>query len=102
MRKLILIAAMVLVSATAQAGEMRGLTVASSDGQAATEQPKTAEAPKYVGRPSIQQQSSRSPQGQNPAAAQNAQTLRAAQLKHRRPSVLARVVYALHRHGIYW
>ncbi len=59
MRKFILIAAMALVSATAQAGSSRNLTLASNDPPAiaetkgadkATEQTAT-EAPKYVERP---------------------------------------------------
>ena len=59
MRKFILIAALVLVSATAQAGVTRGLTLASNDEPAAAEQPKAveapkaAEAPKYVERPRL-------------------------------------------------
>jgi hypothetical protein len=124
MRKLFLIAAMVLVSATAQARGTRGLTLASSDGQAAIEQPKTAEAPKYVGRPSIRQQSSQRPQAssqgmqqsrpgqqqgsqrlQRPdpvAAAKYAVAVKVEKLKCQGASTLARVRYALHRHGIYW
>src|SRR6202011_4379609 len=51
MRKFILIAAMVLVSATAQAGVTRGLTLASNDEPAAAEQPKASEAPKAVEAP---------------------------------------------------
>ena len=71
MRKFILIAAMVLASATAQAGQSRSLTLAANDDQpaAATDQakdqvkdqvketakpidaPKAAETPAYVERP---------------------------------------------------
>ena len=40
MRKFILVAAMVLVSATAQAGGSRGLTLASNDEPVAAAQPK--------------------------------------------------------------
>jgi len=50
MRKLILIAALVLVSATAQAGTKRGLTVASNEATA-TEAATAAETPKYAARP---------------------------------------------------
>jgi len=66
MRKFILTAAMVLASATAQAGQSRSLTLAANDQPAATtdqakdqvketatpvETPKAAEAPKFVDRP---------------------------------------------------
>jgi len=76
MRKLIVIAAMVLASATAQAGQRRGLTLASADQPAVTaaqatpadasstsepsrsveaaapsDAAKPADAPKFVGRP---------------------------------------------------
>jgi hypothetical protein len=47
---LLLIAALVLVSATAQAATKRGLTVASNDATA-TEATKAAETPRYVARP---------------------------------------------------
>ena len=56
MRKFILVAALVLASASAQAGASRGLALAS-DEPVTTEQPKAAEtskateAPKYVERP---------------------------------------------------
>ena len=56
MRKFLLITAMVLVSATAQA-QTRGLTLASNDEpvaaepQTPAETPKAVEAPKFVERP---------------------------------------------------
>ena len=69
MRKFILITAMVLASATAQAGGSRSLTLASNDPPAAAEPakpveqkaveqkpaetPKAAEAPAYVARPAV-------------------------------------------------
>ena len=54
MRKFVLIAALVLASASAQAAGMRGLTLASSDDQpaATTEQPKAVEAIKPIETPS--------------------------------------------------
>ncbi len=56
MRKLILIAALVLVSATAQAGTKRGLTVASNEATA-TEATTAAETPKYAARPAAPERS---------------------------------------------
>ena len=51
MRKFILIASMVLVSATAHAGPGRGLTLASSEEPAAIEQPKAVDQPKATEAP---------------------------------------------------
>src|SRR3977135_2439422 len=119
MRKFILIAALVLVSAAAQARGTRSLTLASSDESAKVEQPKAAEAPKSVAtpRPSFRQQSrqelQQSGQGmqqsrqrlQRPdpvTAAKYAVAVKVEKLKRQGASTLARVRYALHRHGIYW
>jgi len=116
MRKLILIAAMVLASASAQAGVSRGLTLASNDEPAAAEQPKAveapkaadtskpAEAPKFVDRPAAVNPTAdalKADEGK-PVADKNAQPLKAEKPKHRRESTEARVIYELHRHGIYW
>ncbi len=125
MRKLILVAALVLVSASAQAGT-RSLTLASSD-QTATaqlpnaQQPDAAEVPQSVARPSLRQRNSQRlqqsqglQQGQGMqhgqrmrrpgpvAAAKYAVAVKVGQLKRQGASTLARVRYALHRHGIYW
>ena len=64
MRKFILITAFVVVSASAQAGISRGLTLASNDASATVEQSKAAEAPTSAARqqPSIPQQSGQNPQ----------------------------------------
>ena len=125
MRKFILITAFVLVSASAQAGISRGLTLASNDPSATVEQSKAAEAPASVARqrPSIRQQGSQDPQqnsqslqqsqrmqqgGQRMrrpgliAAAKYAVAVKVATLKRQGESTLARVKYAMHRHGIYW
>jgi hypothetical protein len=118
MRKFILITAMVLVSATAQAGPTRGLTLASNDEPAAVEQaketpkeapkaveaPSAAEAPKFVDRPAPVNTTTEAPKAE-PAKAvadKNPQTPKADKPKHRRESTEARVIYELHRHGIYW
>ena len=124
MRKFILITAFVLVSASAQAGISRGLTLASNDPSAAVEQSKAAEAPASVARqrPSIRQQSVQNPQ-QNSQTLQQSQRLqqgrqrmqrpgpitaakyavavKVEQLKRQGASTLARVKYTL-RHNIYW
>lgn len=51
MRKSILIAAMVLMSATAQAAPSRSLTLALNDGPAAAVQPKAVETPQATEAP---------------------------------------------------
>jgi hypothetical protein len=116
MRTFILIAALVLVSASAQAGVSRGLTLASNDEPAAAEQPKTveapkavdaakpADAPKFVDRPVAVNPTADAPKGGDgkSVADKNAQPLKAEKPKHRRESTEARVIYELHRHGIYW
>jgi len=119
MRKFILITALVLISASAQAGITRSLTLASSDQPATAEPSKAAEAPTSAARqrPSIPQQSGQNlqqesqriqpggPRMRRPgpiAAAKYAVAVKVATLKRQGASTLARVQYALHRHGIYW
>jgi hypothetical protein len=116
MRKFILIAALVLVSASAQAAGMRGLTLASNDEPSAVEQPKAAEAPKaveatkpveapkYVERPAAVDTTTEAPKADaaRPVAVTNTQPLKAEKPIRRRESAEARVIYELHRHGIYW
>jgi hypothetical protein len=103
MRKFILIAALVLVSATAQAGTRRGLTVASNDATA-TEATRAAETPKYAARPAAADSSAQRLKAERAKrlAAQDPRALRAQQAKRKRGSILARVVATLHRHRIYW
>ena len=103
MRKFILIAALVLVSATAQAGTTRGLTVASNE-EPATEVAKAAEAPKYAARPAAVDTTTQRLKAERAKqlAERDPRLLRAEQAKRRRGAILARVVYVLHRHGIYW
>jgi len=110
MRKYILIAALVLVSATAQAGVTRGLTLASNDEPAVAEQPKAVEAPKavetpkYVDRPAAVSTTTEQPKVDQakPVADKNTQTLKVEKPKRKRESTEARVIRELHRHGIYW
>ena len=111
MRKFILIAAMVLLSASAQAGVSRGLTLASSEEPVVVEQPKTVdtpkavevpkvvEAPKSVERPAIVDTTTDQPKADSPKSAPDKI---AEKPKHKRESTEARVIYELHRHGIYW
>jgi hypothetical protein len=122
MRKFILITAMVLASATAQAGQSRNLTVASNDETATVAQPaaseaakpsdvksaevkpsetpapadaaKPADAPKYVDRPAAVDTAT--------APEKTTDVAKADKPKHRHESTEARVIYELHRHGIYW
>jgi len=124
MRKLILIAAMVLISASAQAGPTRGLTIASNDEQpAATDQSKNAEpksadtksadtkavdtkaeppkadAPKFVERPAAVAAPADAPKADQVKPTPDK---KAEKPRHRRETTEARVIYELHRHGIYW
>jgi len=102
MRKFILIAALVLVSATAQAAT-RGLTLASNE-LATAEQPKPVETPKEVERPAASETTVQQPtadQGK-PVAAKSTPTTRAGTPKRKRETTEARVIRELHRHGIYW
>ena len=123
MRKLILVAALVLASASAQAQPAakgsRSLTLASSDDQAtaATEQGKPAEAakpavapkaieqatpadaPKYVDRPAAVNTATAAPAAD---AVKPAPVQKAERRKPRRDWTEARIIGELHRHGIYW
>jgi hypothetical protein len=107
MRKLILIAAMVLVSATAQAGT-RSLTTAANDGPAASEPAKQpAEAPQFTERPSAVDTKTEQPKAEPVKPAADATTAppkgdKAEKPRRRHRSIEARVIYELHRHGIYW
>jgi hypothetical protein len=124
MRKFILITAMVLASATAQAGQSRNLTVADNEQTATVTPPalpevakpaevksaevkpaetpapaeaaKPADAPKYVERPAAVDATAK------PAPAKTADATKTDKPKHRHESTEARVIYELHRHGIYW
>jgi hypothetical protein len=100
MRKLILIAAMVLTSATAQAGSSRNLTMAANDQPAAVE----VEAPKFVERPAAVDTPTDTPKGElaKPVTEKSVETPKVEKPKRKRMSTEARVIYELHRHGIYW
>jgi hypothetical protein len=117
MRKFILIAAMVLASATAQADSSRNLTMAANDQPLAAEASKAtdkaadkvtgqpaAEAPKFVERPAAVETKAEDPKAEpaKPVAEKNVETPKVEKPKRKRMSTEARVIYELHRHGIYW
>ena len=121
MRKFILITAMVLASAAAQAGPMRGLTLASNDQPAAAAQakpveqkpaetpkaveaPAASEAPTYVARPAAVGTATAAPEADTtkPVAEKASRTSSTEKPKRRRESTEARVIRELNRHGIYW
>ena len=118
MRKFTLIAAMVLASATAQAGSSRNLTLAANGQPAAaeapkntdkatdkgTEQPAASEAPKFVERPAAVETKAEEPKAEatKSVAEKNVETPKVEKPKRKRMSTEARAIYELHRHGIYW
>jgi hypothetical protein len=118
MRKFILIAAMVLVSASAQAGPSRSLTLASNDEPATVEQPKAVqdkvaqdkavddkagEAPKFVERPAAVDKTAAPAKADEvkPVADKDAAAPKV-EKKRKHEVTAARVISELHRHGIYW
>ena len=132
MRKFALIASLVLISATAQAGETRNLSLASGDEMTATQPvrpaealtPKIsagetaeatapaeavapAEAPKFVDRPSPVTPTAETPKADTAAPAAAAKpvadkTAKADKPKHRHNWSEARIIGELHRYGVYW
>ena len=125
MRKLILIAGFALVSATAQAGEPRSLSLASdvpsvaapAAAAAVAETPKTAEAPqaaeapKYIERPALVETKSEPVKAEQPKAAEpnvepakpvEKTASKAEKPRHKRYWTEGRIIGELHRHGIYW
>jgi hypothetical protein len=117
MRKFILIAAMVLVSASAQAGPSRNLTLASNDEPATVEQPKAVqdkvvqdkavdelgvETPKYVERPAAVGNAAEPAKADQVRPTDKTADAPKVEKKHKHESTEARVIYELHRHGIYW
>jgi hypothetical protein len=117
MRKLILIAAMVLASATAQAGQSRSLTTAQADQPAATQAKPTettkaadvvtpaapAETPKFVERPAVVDTTTTTPaQPKANSAKPAAQTAKSDKPRHKNQWTQGRIIGELHRYGIYW
>jgi hypothetical protein len=131
MRKIILVAAMVLASASAQAGGPRSLSLASSSETAAPQTTNAtaaptqmseaaapaAESPKYLDRPPAVSLSAppaaTTPEAPKPATATSTTsapttapaaktTAKAEKPKHKRTWTEGRIISELHRHGIYW
>ena len=121
MRKYFLITAMVLASATAQAGPIRSLTLASNEQPAAAEPakpveqkpaeapkavqtPAASEAPVYVARPAAVGAATEAPKAEttNSVAEKASRATGTEKPKRRRESTEARVNRELNRHGIYW
>ncbi|MDF0496031.1 hypothetical protein [Bradyrhizobium yuanmingense] len=129
MRKIILIAAMLLASASAQAGGSRGLSLAAADEQTSTPQTATsasivttqvseaapaAEVQKYHDRPPAVSLSApaavSAPTATAPTTAAPVMTAKPAakitakadKPKPKRSWTERRIIGELHRHGIYW
>jgi hypothetical protein len=105
MRRFVLIAAMLLASASAQAAGSRGLTLASNDEAATTAAAPSAaapaEVPKYVERPPAVDGKATADQPKVDAKSDGKPVVKAEKKRHHE-STEARVIYELHRHGIYW
>jgi len=129
MRKFILIAAILLASASAPtsvlAGQSRSLTLASNDEPASVDQSKaapqaapapaaqTTDTPKFVERPpavaattptttATTTTTTDAPKTEKPVARDTTKGTPKADKAKRRESTEARVIRELHRHGIYW
>jgi hypothetical protein len=128
MRKFVLIAAMLLVSATAQAGETRSLSLTSTDPSVTSTPPKAAETtrvqtvqttdaatppaastetPKFVERPAVVDTTTTPAQPKVDNKADGSKPVRqtankADKRRHRQHWTEARIIGELHRHGIYW
>jgi hypothetical protein len=107
MRRLILITAMLVASATAQAGQSRSLTMVAAADEPAVAAPvkpadeaKPTEAPTYVARPAAIDTAPSAQPCAEPA--KPAVTAKAERPKPRRHWSEARIIGELHRHGIYW
>lgn len=136
MRKFILVAAMVLASANAYAGQSRSLILAANDEQPVaapqtnpapapapaavptttapqTSATTTTDAPKYVERPAAVAPATTAPAATPTTPAATTETPKTtkttdakgndkADKAKKRRDTEARVIYELHRHGIYW
>lgn len=101
MRRFLLIAAMFLISVSAQAETSRGLTIASSNEAAAPEQPKAVEAPKAEA-PKAEMSKAATSKVDTRSDQAKPVSDKAEKRKLKRKSIETRVISELHRHGIYW
>jgi hypothetical protein len=97
MRQFILIAAVVLMSASAHADGPRGLSQAANNETAAAEQSKVAEKPVAGDAAAPQLQADQAKPDQAKAASD-----KIAKPKHTRDPLEVRVIDELHRHGVTW
>ena len=117
MRKFVLIAAMILVSATAEAGQSRSLITASADEPAATQAKPaettksadtatpaaTTETPRFVERPAaVDANTPPLADGCKPTPRTAKIDTKTDKPRHKKYWTEARIVGELHRHGIYW
>jgi hypothetical protein len=132
MRKLIVVAAVILASATAEAAQTRSLTRAdvqvaatdqakppdasnpseatkSSEAATAPDVAKPADPPKFVERPAVEpMRSQTAPTATRPSTADvtrlsTAKTAKADKPRHQQSYwTESRIIGELHRHGIYW
>ena len=121
MRKLILIAGFVLVSAAAQAGDNRSLSLSGNDPLAApapakagdpsqtADAPQTtaapkADTPKYVERPALVDTKAEQANTESTkrVVTKTASAPRAEKPRRKRYWNEGRIIGELHRHGIYW
>jgi hypothetical protein len=97
MRKFVLVAAIALTSTAAYAGPSRSLSLASADpNQTATEQkPQTTEATQPPAANPTPQTQAKTPVTEDKATP-------ASRPRRKSATTEARIIYELHRHGIYW
>ncbi len=117
MRKIILLAATVLISASAHAAGTRSLTLASATDPGvapqASESTPSTDTQKYFGRPSAissapaaatAASTAATTPGPNaaPPKSGSQSTAKAEKPRHKREWTDGRIISELHRHGIYW
>ncbi|WP_027521538.1 hypothetical protein [Bradyrhizobium sp. Ec3.3] len=99
MRKLVMTAAISLLATQAYAGGSRSLSVAATN---ANEQTAATTPQATVTTTTTTPMATPPAQTTAPAATTEPKTTASSKPRHREPSVEARVIRELHRHGIYW